>query len=170
MGDEDEREKAGRTYVAGRRSAAHVHNRRARQAVRLRDAVFFGGVVFAVLFFAAVFFVPCVDFAVFAVDFFAAAVVFFAAVFFAVDVDFLPVVCFGVARADLRAGRRRTSAPSGADSGSSPRDSLAAFTLFSSAAIRSSTLPPRAGSGASGGASPAAFAATTSSKASRYSS
>ncbi|CAM5676126.1 hypothetical protein SGLAM104S_08458 [Streptomyces glaucescens] len=69
-------------------------------------------------------------------------VVFLAVVFFAgvVEVDFLPPVCFGAGREV----RGVTSAPS-------PRDSLAARTLFSRAAMRSRTLPLLAGSGVSGG-------------------
>lgn len=58
--------------------------------------------VCVVLFDAVVFFVVCADFAV---DFLGAAVV-----FFVVDVDFLPPVRLGAVRADLRCGRRLTSA------------------------------------------------------------
>ena len=105
-----------------------------------------------------------------AVDFFGSA--FFAAVFFAtVEVDFLPPVSFGARRDEvLRGGSDLTSASSAGPASSPSRDSRAARTLFSSAAIRSSTFPGAASSRASGGRSPAALAATTSSTASRYSS
>lgn len=84
------------------------------QAVRLRVAVFLAGVFFAVavVFFAAVFFAVLLALDVlFAaavlfedVDFFAAWVDFLGAAvaFLAVDVDFLPPVCLGALRADLR--------------------------------------------------------------------
>jgi hypothetical protein len=145
----------------------------------LRAVVFFAGVFFAVLFpsvalaevdFAAGGFVGVVRVAVafLAVDFFAA--VFFAGsadlvvdffgdavVLRAVVVDFLPGGCFGVGR-DERWVMSATS---------SPRDSLASRTLFSRAAMRSRTLPPGAGAGALGGSSPEAFAAMSSSTASR---
>lgn len=111
----------------------------------------------AVLDRAVLFFAVSVDFEV---DFLAG--VFLTVVFRAVEVDFLVPVSLGVER---RSGRDLTSA---APLGS--RDSRAARTLFSRAAIRSRTLPPFAGSGACGGVSPAALAAMTSSSASRYSS
>lgn len=165
------------------------------QAERLRAVVFFAGGFFAVafvaVFFAAADFadVDCADVDFVAVDFVAVAFVavvflagdFFAAVFFvgwvvfvgwvdpavdffgeaavflAVVVDFLPAGCLGVGRD----GRGVMSATS------SPRDSLASRTLFSRAAMRSRTLPPGAGAGAAGGSSPEAFAAMSSSTASR---
>ncbi len=49
----------------------------------------------------------------------------------------------------------------------SPRDSFAARTLFSRAAIRSSTLPPGSSAGADGTFSPEAFASMSASTASR---
>ncbi|WP_452747783.1 hypothetical protein [Streptomyces bottropensis] len=106
-------------------------------------------VFLAVDFFAAVFFAGSADPVV---DFFGEA-----AALRVVVVDFLPVGCFGVGR-DARWVMSATS---------SPRDSLASRTLFSSAAMRSRTLPPGAGAGAVGRSSPEAFAAMSSSTASR---
>src|SRR5690606_29959148 len=125
-----------------------------RHAERLRDAVFLAGAFFADVFFADVFLAadlrvpdfppPLPPPPAFEAD--DDEAVFFAGAFFAVDVDFFSPVFFGAERDDVRRGSCLTSASS------SPRDSRAARTLFSSAAIRSSTLPSRSGWGISGGA------------------
>ena len=153
-------------------------------AERLRAAVFLAAVFFAVLALVLVVLAVLVLLAVFfavPVDFLAAGA-FLVAAFFAVEVDFFPASALGVARevargAALEAVRRSRKdwtslAPSSPSSSvpsatSSPRDSLASRTLFSSAAIRSSTLPPPLGAGACGASSPEAFAAISSSTASR---
>lgn len=137
------------------------------QAERLREGVFFAVVAFAVGAFAAVaFFVAAVDLAGFPdvplfavalfevvvfevvvffvpdvalvvaldVDFLEGAAFLAAAVFLVVDVDFLPPVSLGAVRPRDRG--LTSASPPGAGA---PRDSRAALTLFSRAAIRSST-------------------------------
>lgn len=149
------------------------------------DAVFFVPVPLDEVFFAAVFVAVFfavdrlpVDF-VADVDFFVADVDFLAPVDLGVDL-FVAGELFFVVRVDgfpdaddfpdvfLMGCTAAISPSSAAPAPSSPRDFFAARTLFSRAAIRSMTLPPPASPDSAGRTvSPAAFAAMSSSTASR---